>query len=58
MNECLGENAVSCASNATCHNSIGSYRCICDNGFRGDGYTDCERKCSDTSLKKSQPTFK
>ena len=44
LNECLGDEAVSCASNATCHNSIGSYRCICDNGFRGDGHTNCERK--------------
>ena len=35
--ECLLE-LDSCHSNATCHNSVGSYTCVCDTGFTGDGF--------------------
>ncbi|EDO37237.1 predicted protein, partial [Nematostella vectensis] len=32
-----------CHQNATCTNTVGSYRCICNEGFWGDGIT-CRRK--------------
>ena len=27
-----------CHYNATCNNTIGNYSCMCDDGFRGDGF--------------------
>ena len=36
INECA-ESTAACDSNATCANSPGSYECICDNGYSGDG---------------------
>lgn len=33
---------VTCAPNAKCYNTIGSFRCICNSGFQGDGHT-CKR---------------
>ncbi len=35
------EGLVSCADNATCSNTIGSYECFCDEGFSGDGFINC-----------------
>ena len=32
-----------CHSNATCNNFIGSFKCVCDEGFVGDGQ-DCKGK--------------
>jgi hypothetical protein len=29
---------VTCGGNATCLSSIGSYNCLCNRGFSGDGY--------------------
>jgi hypothetical protein len=38
INECLtGDNA--CPSNSFCSNLVGSYRCICKEGYSGDGQT-------------------
>ena len=28
-----------CDSSATCHNTDGSFTCVCDSGYSGDGYT-------------------
>lgn len=39
IDECDGN--VHCDFNATCFNTIGSYKCFCDQGFRGDG-TSCQ----------------
>jgi hypothetical protein len=35
VNECLVD--LVCHANATCNNTEGSYICICDFGFSGDG---------------------
>ena len=37
INECLQNS--SCHLNATCNNTDGSYVCICDSGYNGDGFT-------------------
>ena len=29
----------SCDDNATCKNTVGSYNCICESGYSGDGKT-------------------
>jgi hypothetical protein len=39
VNECLRDDA--CPPNAKCINSEGSYDCICNEGFTGDGKTKC-----------------
>ena len=38
IDECLGDN--DCLDYANCTNSIGSYSCVCKEGFTGDG-TNC-----------------
>ena len=38
IDECLGTN--SCNKNASCHNIVGSYFCLCSSGFHGNG-TQC-----------------
>ena len=48
VNECE-EDTHSCHINATCTNTIRSYRCSCVDGFRGDGL-QCQGKLT---LKKS-----
>ena len=42
IDECA-EGTDDCGENAFCDNLIGSYRCICNKGFRGDG-KECVRK--------------
>ena len=34
-----------CDSNATCINTIGSYKCTCNTGFTGDGF-NCTGICT------------
>ena len=36
--------ANDCYQHATCHNTKGSYNCICKNGFKGDGRLNCTGK--------------
>ena len=37
VNECLRNNG-GCDVDAACLNTPGSFRCVCDEGFEGDGY--------------------
>ena len=37
VNECNATDTVSCNQNAVCHNTEGSYECICNLGYTGDG---------------------
>ena len=42
INECPnGENTHGCHENATCTDTDGSYTCMCDDGYTGDGF-NCE----------------
>ena len=34
----------SCHENADCVNSVGSFQCTCQNGYTGDGNTNCSGK--------------
>jgi hypothetical protein len=36
INECAND---PCHDDATCTNFAGSFRCVCNNGFSGDGFT-------------------
>ena len=42
IDEC-GESTDTCAMNATCTNTPGSYQCSCNIGFTGDGTSCSER---------------
>ena len=45
MNECV-EDAGICPPNATCHNTKGSYHCLCSKGYTGDGRYSCSGQLS------------
>jgi len=38
INECQNK-SNSCHADATCYNTVGSYKCSCNTGYEGDGYT-------------------
>ena len=40
INECE-TGAADCATNATCIDTLGNFECRCDEGFEGDGATEC-----------------
>lgn len=43
IDECNQPDGVAkCGTNAKCINFPGSYRCLCPNGFQGQGYLHCE----------------
>lgn len=43
VDECNPDSgAAKCGTNAKCINFPGSYRCLCPNGFQGQGYLHCE----------------
>ena len=39
--ECQSASTHSCHEDATCQNTVGSYKCVCKEGFYGDGKTSC-----------------
>ena len=46
-----------CDSSATCYNADGSYTCICNNGYTGDGRT-CRGKSQEHIIIALQQTLK
>ncbi len=43
INECLNSSLHNCHSDATCNDTDGSFSCMCNQGFFGDG-VDCMSK--------------
>ena len=41
INECTTLGLDACHPNATCNNTVGNYSCVCDPGFAGDGFNNC-----------------
>ena len=37
VNECLDEANNNCDEQAECQNNVGSYACVCVDGYEGDG---------------------
>jgi len=37
INECLQDNA-GCSQLAACINAVGTFHCVCDDGFEGNGF--------------------
>ena len=40
INEC--SDVAFCHANAKCENTIGSYNCTCNSGYKGDGKVRCD----------------
>ena len=40
INECE-TGVASCVTDATCTDTFGSFECMCNEGFLGDGRTEC-----------------
>lgn len=40
INECADPTSNPCVSNSSCNNSIGSFQCLCQIGYIGDGRKD------------------
>ena len=43
VNECVRAEAHNCHSNAVCSDTIGSFECVCQEGYMGDG-VNCTSK--------------
>lgn len=41
IDECKSRSLHGCHSDAVCHNTVGSYKCTCKEGFFGNGKTSC-----------------
>ena len=39
IDECAYQNNGQCSTDATCHNILNGYVCLCNDGFVGDGFT-------------------
>ena len=48
IDDCTAE-IDNCHENATCNNTIGSFECVCNAGFGGDG-VNCTSKASYTVI--------
>lgn len=48
-----GLDACNCHSNATCENIKGSIKCMCKEGFLGDGQNSCEGESNENGTKPS-----
>ena len=42
--ECM-DGSHNCVANSTCYNTPGSYICVCDDAFEGDGAVSCTCEC-------------
>ena len=40
IDECINDEDTNCSPNAVCNNKIGTYECVCKDGYRGNG-THC-----------------
>ncbi|XP_028401625.1 uncharacterized protein LOC114524674 [Dendronephthya gigantea] len=45
----------SCHENATCRRINGAYKCVCNDGFDGDGKSSCEPNCGCSGCGQSDP---
>lgn len=39
INECVDDMLNTCDVSATCTDADGSFQCLCDNGYSGDGFS-------------------
>ena len=49
QNECQKNTSNNCSTNAVCKNVTGSYKCVCNTGYEGNG-TICNGKFSYINL--------
>ena len=49
VNECVRAEAHNCHSNAVCSDTIGSFECVCQDGYMGDG-VNCTSKFNMLSI--------
>ena len=56
VNEC-NEGSHTCSPHAICRNEIGSYRCDCKDGFKGDGHVCSGRYTVYSSLSNQVTTY-
>ena len=54
IDEC-SDGSHTCDSNALCTNTDGSFNCICDNGYEGDGF-NCSEFENTTCIGRSMNT--
>jgi fibulin 1/2 len=37
IDECINDEVNNCSPNASCNNQVGSFECICKDGYQGNG---------------------